>query len=69
MNAMPGLTKFDEGYVLRWPYADSPVAQRKFQIVRGDGTVVRGTTDASGNTGLQKSDFIEALNFQLLPEA
>jgi uncharacterized protein (DUF2345 family) len=68
MNAMKGDANFDELFVLRWPYDDTPVANRKFEIVRGDGSVVRGVTDAKGATGLQKSTFIESLKFRLLPE-
>ena len=69
MNAMPGPSRFDEELVLTWPFDDKPVAGRKFQIRRSDGSVVRGVTDAQGKTGLQKSDFFEALDFQLLGEA
>ena len=58
----------DEIFVLRWPYDDTPVANRKYEIVRGDGSLVRGVTDANGETGLQKSTFIESLKFRLLPE-
>ena len=68
MNSMPGPSKFDEQYVMQWPFDGSPVAYRAFEIVRGDGTVVRGKTDAAGHTGLQKSDFIEAASFHVLPE-
>ena len=68
MNAMKGDANFDEVFVLRWPYDDTPVAHRKYEIVRGDGSVVRGVTDANGETGLQKSTFIESLKFRLLPE-
>ncbi len=68
MNKWPGSAPFDEEFVLRWPYDDTPVANRRFEIVRGDGTVVRGTTDQSGRTGLQKGQFIENLIFRLLPE-
>ncbi|MES2316882.1 MAG: type VI secretion system Vgr family protein [Pseudomonadota bacterium] len=68
MNAMKGDANFDELFVLRWPYDDTPVANRKYEIVRGDGSVVRGVTDAKGETGLQKSTFIESLKFRLLPE-
>ena len=69
MNAWPKATPFDEQYTLRWPYDDLPVRNRAFEILRGDGTVIRGKTDASGKTGLQKSQFIEALSFRLMPEA
>ena len=69
MNAWPKSTPFDEQYTLRWPYDDASVCNRAFEIVRGDGSVIRGKTDANGRTGLQKSQFIEALSFRLMPEA
>jgi type VI secretion system secreted protein VgrG len=68
MNSMPGPSKFDEEVVIRWPFDDKPVANRKFEIDRGDGSVVRGVTDAAGKTGLQKSQFMEAMDIKLLPE-
>jgi type VI secretion system secreted protein VgrG len=68
MNKWPGSAPFDEEFVLRWPYDESPVENRRFEIVRGDGTLVRGTTDQNGKTGLQKGQFIENLIFRLLPE-
>ena len=37
--------------------------------IRANGSVVRGTTDAAGKTGLQKSDFPEDVTIRLLPEA
>lgn len=68
-NAMPGPSSYDEEHILTWPFDGEPVAARRFEIVRGDGTVVRGHTDAEGKTGLQKSDFFEALSFRLLDES
>ncbi|MBA3597386.1 MAG: type VI secretion system tip protein VgrG [Methylibium sp.] len=69
MNAWPQATPLDEQYELRWPYDGSPLKNRAFEIVRGDGSVIRGVTDANGKTGLQKSQFVEALCFRLMPEA
>ncbi len=68
MNAMPGGGKFDEEMVLAWFYDKKPVVNRRFEITRADGTVVRGVTDDAGKTGLQKSEFFEALEFKLLDE-
>ncbi len=68
MNKWPGSLPFDEEIIVRWPYDDSPVPNRRFEIVRGDGSVVRGSTDKEGRTGLQKSQFMENLIFRLLPE-
>lgn len=68
MSQWPHSTPFDEELVLRWPYDQVPVKNRRFEILRGDGTVVRGTTDEQGKTGLQKSQFPEGLVVRLLPE-
>ena len=61
--------KFDEELVLKWPYDDSPVANRRFVLMRADGAKIHGTTDANGRTGLQKSLLMEALELRLEPEA
>ena len=68
MNKMPKQANFDEEVVIRWPFDGRPVVGRKFEIVRGDGSVIRGVTDAAGRTGLQKSQFMESLDIKLLPE-
>ncbi|HWP20871.1 MAG TPA: DUF2345 domain-containing protein, partial [Burkholderiaceae bacterium] len=68
MNAMQGDARFDEELILRWPYDDAPIANRRFEVLRADGTTVRGRTDANGRTGLQKSDFLEQLNLRLLED-
>jgi type VI secretion system secreted protein VgrG len=69
MNKMPGQTPFDEEFFLVWPFDKAPVANRLFEILRADGTFIRGRTDAEGRTGLQKSQFFEHLELRLLPEA
>ncbi len=68
MNRSSAVLPFDEEFVLRWPYDKSPVKNRRFEIVRGDGTKVRGMTDAQGKTGLQKSLFVENTSLRILPE-
>jgi type VI secretion system secreted protein VgrG len=67
-NTSTGSSRFDELLVLLWPFDSSPIAHRHFEIVRGDGTVIRGQTDAAGQTGLQKSDFFEDVQLRLLKE-
>jgi type VI secretion system secreted protein VgrG len=67
MNTWP-TTAFDEELNLLWPHDDSPVANRRFEIERSDGSIIRGTTDANGKTGLQKSDFLEEVRLRLLEE-
>ncbi|NQE49615.1 type VI secretion system Vgr family protein [Herbaspirillum rubrisubalbicans] len=68
MNKFPDQMPFDEEFVLKWPYDQSPVKNRRFEIIRGDGTKIRGVTDDSGKTGLQKSLFAENTSLRLLPE-
>jgi type VI secretion system secreted protein VgrG len=67
MNTWPH-AKFDEQYVLRWPFDNAPVAHHKFTVVREDGSVIRGTTDAEGRTGLQKSLFTDRLRLHIDPD-
>ncbi len=67
MNKMP-TTPYDEEFILRWPYDNSAVANRKFKLMRADGSVIHGETDGNGKTGLQKSLFIDGVDFQLLPD-
>ena len=67
MNQWPK-TDFDEEFILRWPYDDSPIVNRKFVITRPDGSQVRGNTDINGRTGLQKTVFLEKFQLKLLPE-
>jgi type VI secretion system secreted protein VgrG len=59
---------FDEQFALKWPFDDQPVSNRKFSIVRQDGSVIRGVTDAEGKTGLQKSLFVDGLRLRIDPE-
>ncbi|MEO7065628.1 MAG: type VI secretion system Vgr family protein, partial [Rhodanobacter sp.] len=61
--------KFDEELALRWPYDQSPIANRKFELTRADGAKMQGMTDANGRTGLQKSLLLEGVVLKLLPEA
>jgi type VI secretion system secreted protein VgrG len=66
MNAMQGPSSFDEEIRVVWPVGGKPVANQAFEVMRADGSRVRGKTDANGNTGLQKSDFPEDLQLRLL---
>lgn len=58
----------DEQFTLRLPFCGSPVANRKFSIIRDDGSVIRGMTDADGKTGLQKSIFAEGVRLRVDPD-
>ncbi|KMN76218.1 hypothetical protein VK98_22310, partial [Chromobacterium sp. LK11] len=67
LNKMPS-SKFDEEFVMKWPYDGKPVKGRAFKLIREDGTVIHGITDAEGKTGLQRSLFTENIKLHLLPE-
>ncbi|MEM5426813.1 type VI secretion system tip protein VgrG, partial [Paraburkholderia ferrariae] len=45
---------FDEEFTLKWPFSDEPVHNQKFSIIRDDGSVIQGSTNAWGKTSLQR---------------
>ncbi|MCB1952509.1 MAG: hypothetical protein KDF61_10970, partial [Rhodocyclaceae bacterium] len=65
MNSWP-TTAFDEEFILELDNGE-PAANRAFEVRRSDGARIRGTTDAQGRTGLQKSEFLEAVSLRILP--
>ncbi|TVT44148.1 MAG: DUF2345 domain-containing protein [Denitromonas halophila] len=65
MNSWPA-TAFDEEFILELDNGE-PAANRSFEIRRSDGALIRGVTDAQGKTGLQRSDFLEAVSLRILP--
>ncbi|MFM0043230.1 type VI secretion system Vgr family protein [Paraburkholderia sediminicola] len=67
MNTWPDMPN-DEQFILRHQGTGEPMANRKFQITRGDGTLITGRTDAEGRTGIQKSSSYEQLVLKYLPE-
>lgn len=58
----------DEQFVLTWPFDAKPLANRKFSIIREDGSVIRGVSDAQGKTGIQKSLFTDGVRLRIDPE-
>ncbi|WP_155627779.1 DUF2345 domain-containing protein, partial [Burkholderia territorii] len=56
---------FDEEFTLKWPFSDEPVTNRKFSILREDGSVIQGITDAAGKTGLQRALFAENVRLRI----
>jgi type VI secretion system secreted protein VgrG len=56
---------FDEQFVLKWPFGDEPVRNRKFSIIRDDGSVIQGATDSAGKTGLQRALFTEDVRLRI----
>ncbi|WP_109483461.1 type VI secretion system tip protein VgrG [Paraburkholderia sp. C35] len=67
MNTWPDMP-YDEQFILRHQATGAPMANRRFQITRGDGTIIFGRTDADGRTGIQKSSSLEKLVLKFLPE-
>ena len=63
-NSWP-TTSFDKEVILRL-HTDEPAPNRKFKLVREDGAVIRGVTDAEGKTGLQKSDLFGNYSITIL---
>jgi len=59
---------FGEQFVLRRMFDDKPMAHRQFKVIRADGSVITGVTDAEGRTGLQKSLFTEGVQLIMSPE-
>ncbi|KVG28074.1 type VI secretion system Vgr family protein [Burkholderia diffusa] len=59
---------FDEEFVLKWPYSRKPVINRRYSILRDDGSVIRGATDAEGKTSLQRTLFAEGMRLRIDPE-
>jgi type VI secretion system secreted protein VgrG len=66
MNTWPQ-TSFDEEFVLTYQHNGEPVANRRFEIKREDGSIIRGASNAEGRTGLQKSLFLGKVTIKLLP--
>ncbi|SAK64753.1 type VI secretion system Vgr family protein [Caballeronia ptereochthonis] len=56
---------FDEEFTLRCPFDNKPVANRGFTIIRDDGSVIKGMTDANGKTSLQRSLFAENVRLRI----
>jgi type VI secretion system secreted protein VgrG len=59
---------FDEEFTLKWPHSDEPVSHRAFSIIRDDGSVIQGMTDAAGKTGLQRAIFAEGVRLRIDPD-
>ncbi|QTD89818.1 type VI secretion system Vgr family protein [Burkholderia anthina] len=66
MNARPQ-TAFNDPYVLRHKITGEVLKNHPYEIVRGDGTVIKGVTDESGQTTVQKNVDVESLLVRVLP--
>ncbi|MGF6639957.1 type VI secretion system Vgr family protein [Paraburkholderia sp. MM6662-R1] len=56
---------YDEEFTLKWPRSNEPVRSQAFSIIRDDGSVIRGMTDAAGKTGLQRAIFAEGVRLRI----
>ncbi|AMP12841.1 type VI secretion system Vgr family protein [Collimonas pratensis] len=65
MNTLPK-SKFDEEFVARHRGSGKAMANRRFEITREDGSVLRGATDAEGKTGIQKSQLMGNIHLKFL---
>ncbi|WP_341773428.1 type VI secretion system Vgr family protein [Burkholderia anthina] len=66
MNERPH-TAFNDPYVLHHKITGEVLKNHPYEIVRGDGTVIKGVTDESGQTTVQKNVDIESLLVRVLP--
>ncbi|WP_332112569.1 type VI secretion system Vgr family protein [Burkholderia sp. IMCC1007] len=66
MNERPH-TAFNDPYVLHHKITGEVLKNHPYEIVRGDGTVIKGMTDESGQTTVQKNVDIESLLIRVLP--
>ncbi|WP_369064913.1 type VI secretion system Vgr family protein [Burkholderia gladioli] len=67
MNEWPNMPH-DEEFILRHHATGQPMANRRFELTRADGSVITGRTDPNGGTGVQKSSMIEGMRLKFLPE-
>ncbi|WP_412022787.1 type VI secretion system Vgr family protein [Burkholderia cepacia] len=66
MNDRPH-TAFNDPYVLRHKITGEVLKNHPYEIVRGDGTVIKGVTNESGQTTVQKNVEVESLLIRVLP--
>ncbi|VWD65485.1 Rhs element Vgr protein [Burkholderia contaminans] len=66
MNSLPK-TAFNDPYILHNKITGEALANHPYEIVRGDGTVISGTTDELGRTAVQRSHDVENVQIRILP--
>lgn len=57
--------EYDEVFVLRSSFTNKPLTNRRYKIVREDGSHEEGSTDAEGRTHLAKSSIPEVFHLEL----
>ncbi|MGT2491019.1 hypothetical protein ACU4GD_11995 [Cupriavidus basilensis] len=65
MNSLP-TTAFNDPYVLWNKVTGEVLKHQSYEIVREDGTRIKGMTDAMGRTALQKSHDVETVVIRVL---
>jgi type VI secretion system secreted protein VgrG len=65
MNSLPK-TAFNDPYVLRNKITGEVLKHQPYEIVREDGTRIKGLTDETGRTSVQKGHDIESVVIRLL---
>ncbi len=68
MNSLPK-TAFDDPYVLRSKITGEALKHQRYEIVREDGSRIRGISDDKGRTTVQKSHDIEPVVIRVLPQS
>ncbi|MCA7948637.1 type VI secretion system tip protein VgrG, partial [Burkholderia vietnamiensis] len=65
MNSLPQ-AKFNDPYVLRDRITGEVLKNHPYELIRGDGTRLTGTTNELGHVAEQKSDDVESLMLHAL---
>jgi type VI secretion system secreted protein VgrG len=67
LNSLPS-TAFDDPYVLHHKITGDVLKGQPYEIVRADGTRIKGVTDEMGKTAIQKSQDLESVVIRILPK-
>jgi type VI secretion system secreted protein VgrG len=62
-------TAFNVPYVLHDKISGELLRNHPYEIARGDGSIIKGMTDAEGKTSVQKSDDVETVLIRILPRS
>ncbi|MFP3180279.1 MAG: type VI secretion system Vgr family protein [Paraburkholderia sp.] len=62
-------TAFNDPYVLHDKISGELLRNHPYEIARGDGSIIKGMTDAEGKTSVQKSDDVETVLIRILPRS
>ena len=62
------LGRYDQAFYLKYDDTGEPVANRRFRIIREDGSVIEGTTDDQGRTQTVESQQSERVRIEVIDE-